>query len=425
MSVHQEEGSDRVYVLYRDEARKQRKKRFGRDRAAAEAFDKHLAADRIQNIRPAPKPEPGMLLDKLAQLYLNDRRANGASKRYTDELPNLLNNHWLKVIPPKPVDNLTYKDMLKVAEYYSKNYSQPTKPPEEGQGPKPGKTKTYSQSTRNRYLGYLRAIFKFGVRHGFTKNNPLASWSKSKELPRRAQLTVEDLKKIIQHAAPHLKWGIEVEWALGTRPGESELLALKWEHCDLGKGCVSVFATKTKTWRTIPISPEFKADLKRRKDEAKTDHVIEYLGKPIRKFRNSFKTACRKAGINYPCRMYDVRHLFATVMLAGGADLAAVSKLLGHSTTQETANTYYELLKGEKEKAVSLLPSILSPEQPEATPTPEPEPHTERKQLASKVVPITRARRADVTPQMLPPSRKLNRGERIRTSDPLLPRQVR
>ena len=64
------------------------------------------------------------------------------------------------------------------------------------------------------------------------------------------------------------------------------------------------------------------------------------------------------AGITYPCRMYDVRHLFAFIMLLGGADLAAVSKLPGCFNTQMTTNVYYELLKGEKERAVGLLPSI-------------------------------------------------------------------
>jgi hypothetical protein len=56
--------------------------------------------------------------------------------------------------------------------------------------------------------------------------------------------------------------------------------------------------------------------------------------------------------------MYDIRHLFASTMLTGGADLAAVSKLLEHSTIQMTANVYYNLQKGEKERAVNLLPSL-------------------------------------------------------------------
>lgn len=53
------------------------------------------------------------------------------------------------------------------------------------------------------------------------------------------------------------------------------------------------------------------------------------------------------------------RHLFATTMLANGADLAAVSKLMGHSTVIMTADVYCHCLEGEKEKAVGKLPSLV------------------------------------------------------------------
>ena len=89
---------------------------------------------------------------------------------------------------------------------------------------------------------------------------------------------------------------------------------------------------------------------------------MEYQGRPIKKLRRSFQTACRKAGLGYRVRMYDVRHLFASLMLAGGADLAAVSRLLGHASTHMTADTYYQYLQGEKERAKDLLPELLGDE---------------------------------------------------------------
>ena len=74
--------------------------------------------------------------------------------------------------------------------------------------------------------------------------------------------------------------------------------------------------------------------------------------------RKGFRRACERAGITYPVRMYDLRHLFATTMLSKGADLAAVSKLLGHSMISTTTSHYYHCLAGEKERAVSLLPEL-------------------------------------------------------------------
>jgi integrase len=148
---------------------------------------------------------------------------------------------------------------------------------------------------------------------------------------------------------------------------------LKWQDVDFDKDRVNVYASKTKDWRTIPISPEFRSRLLSKQKEARTEFVIEYQGKPMKKFRRSFQTACKRAGIEYPCRMYDTRHLFASVMLSGGADLAAVSKLLGHSSTQMTANVYYEVLQGEKQKAIALLPPLFN---------------SDENEKASKVVPF-------------------------------------
>jgi integrase len=96
--------------------------------------------------------------------------------------------------------------------------------------------------------------------------------------------------------------------------------------------------------------------------EARTEFIIEFQGRQVKCLRSSFKAALERAGITYPCRLYDVRHLFASVMLAKGSDLAAVSKLMGHSSIQQTANVYYELLKGEKERAIATLPSLLDDE---------------------------------------------------------------
>lgn len=335
MSIHQR-GKGNYYVKYRDSAGVSKTKSFGKDKLAAEAFEEHLAADRKLNIRPQHVTRSEIFLNHLAQLYLDDRRANGKSEKYAKELAHLLNEHIFKLIPFKPVDELTYIDMMAIAKHY----------------------KDREQATRNRYLGYLRAIFKWGIRHDITKNNPLKGWSKEDEPKKEVQLTVEDLKKIMSHAAPHLKWAIEVEWNIGTRPGPSELLSIQWKNIDFEKGEISVYATKTKKWRHIPISDEFRSKLLKQKAIAKTDYVVEYHGEPMKKFRRSFGTACEKAGITYPCRMYDVRHLFATIMLNGGADLAAVSKLLGHSDIQTTTTFYYELQRGEKERAIGLLPSL-------------------------------------------------------------------
>lgn len=67
----------------------------------------------------------------------------------------------------------------------------------------------------------------------------------------------DDPRKIMDHAEPHLQWALEVGFNLGARTGESELFALRWEHVDFARGEVRIYATKTVTFRTVPVKATF------------------------------------------------------------------------------------------------------------------------------------------------------------------------
>lgn len=289
----------------------------------------------------------------------------GVSHRWRVEFAHLLDIDILPALCHRPVDQLDYPDILALTS---------------GRGPWADRT----TPTVNRYLGYLRAVFLFGVRQGLTTKNPLASWRKTPEKKKDMHLTVEDLRRIITAGEPHLAWALEVEWNLGTRPGVTELFTVKWVDVDFNALTVHVRGTKTGgSDRLVSINPDFRARLlimqQERRQEldalrqkvtkggrakripAESVYLIEYKGHPIKQLRRSLETACKRAGITYHVRPYDVRHLFASAMLQGGADLAAVSALLGHSDISTTQKHYYHLLKGEKARAVSLLPSIAAP----------------------------------------------------------------
>lgn len=342
MSVHKKPDG-RWFVAFRDENRKQCNKYFGRGGDAekeARAYDKELEAERIRGNRPKA-PTAQLYFDELCQKYVDDRRVNGASARYIHHFVLLMNNRIGPRFKDRTVKSIEYNDIIKtINELWPNPDHDPSR-----------------HATQQRILTYLKAVFRFGVKHCKTNHNPLEGWVKSKEKPRRSQLTVNDLKKIMENAPEHLSWALQVEWNLGTRPGITELFSVKWSDVLFEKGEVRVYGSKTKEERLIPVSEEFLKALKGKISTAKTAYLIEYEGKPIKKLRRSFQTACKKAGITYPVRMYDVRHLFATTMLNGGADLAAVARILGHDIKM-TQQSYYELMAGEKERAVSLLPQI-------------------------------------------------------------------
>jgi integrase len=58
--------------------------------------------------------------------------------------------------------------------------------------------------------------------------------------------------------------------------------------------------------------------------------------------------ALKKAGIQ-PLRWHDLRHTFASLLIAGGANITFTSRQLGHSSSQVTLGVYAHLLDREEQ----------------------------------------------------------------------------
>jgi len=304
----------------------------------------NLAVERIEEIKTGYVFTPKVIssrrrlyFDELGQCYIDMLRSKGTAIKWITDVKRLINVHFLPVLCHIPVSELTILDIIKVSERFKDN----------------------SPYTQNRYMGALKSIFNFCYQLDMITTNPMKSWKNLKQRQRDVYLTVQDLNKIYKEAPDHLKWIIEVEWELGTRPGVSELFSLKWSDVDFDNDFIRVRGTKTATSkRNIPLTPNFKERLLKMKEKATTDYLIEFKGKPIGSCKTTFLKTARKVGITYPLRMYDIRHLFASTMLANGGDLKAVSKLLGHASTVMTANVYYHELKGEKATALTRKPAL-------------------------------------------------------------------
>ena len=391
MGVYQRDGR---YMVYWQENGKRHDKSFGRGddaRLRAEAFDLVIQQAKTEGIAPVqvspdietvagpvldahnaapavgsvvqvaaapaaapavaqvmPSPVAGITFGQLSMMYLDHLRVSGRTEKHIASLENLLKRMFFDILGrDTPVAGMTYlKDIVPFIRQMQGVSEQTGKP--------------RSQASVNRYCDYIDAIFNFGMEMELISKSPMKGRKKAKEQPRDVQVSVDDIRRIMDHAEPHIRWAMEACFNLGTRPGPSELFALRWEHVDFDGCTVHIYATKTKTFRTVPVTADFLERLREIRKTSKSGFIVEYEGKPLTTIRRSFNTACEKAGITVDVRMYDLRHLFATTMLANGADLAAVSKLMGHSTVKMTADVYYHYLEGEKEKAVGKLPSLVT-----------------------------------------------------------------
>ena len=345
MSVYERDG--RWGCAYTGPDNKRHDKSFGRGpdaEAAAYAFD---AAMKSRDIAPVMQQPLGPVLRQAVDSYLDHLRAQGKSQSHISNVQYMATSLLYKHFGPlMPLDLINYADGI--VPFINHMRTVPSK--------RTGAVR--SQGSINRYCCFLRTIFNYAVANGLMAHNPMTQWHKTKEPPRQFQITLEDVARIMEHADVHVRWAIEVCFNLGVRSGDSELLSLRWIDVDFIKKQVRVFGRKTQSHRIIPIKDAFLERLREMRAISRTEFIIEYRGKRVNRIQKAFRMACRRAGIEHSVRMYDLRHMFATYMLSNGADLAAVSKLLGHSSITMTANVYYQYLEGEKERAVTLLPDL-------------------------------------------------------------------
>lgn len=84
------------------------------------------------------------------------------------------------------------------------------------------------------------------------------------------------------------------------------------------------------------------------------------VGKPIHRSpaRHDFNRLAQLAGVP-TIRVHDLRHTAATIALAHGADIGAVSHNLGHARTSITQDVYAHVLNEKKKEASDILSTAL------------------------------------------------------------------
>ena len=225
------------------------------------------------------------------------------------------------------------------------------------------KEKNNSHRTINRRLSTFRSFFRFLIREGFLKTNPVLSLSSpklDKHLP--SFMTEDEVAKLIEATSTDNERAcrdraiIETFYSTGMRI--SEVTGLNNDDIDFIGSVVKVRG-KGKKERLAPIGGKatdaIRMYLKMRK--ITSDAVfLNKSGKRLstRGVRNIVEKYFHRAGIQHHVSPHTLRHSFATHLLNRGADLRSVQELLGHanlSSTQIYTHLTTERLKSVYDKA--------------------------------------------------------------------------
>jgi integrase len=227
----------------------------------------------------------------------------------------------------------------------------------------------YSDSTIATVFIPLSRLFAHAVRRDVIEANPLSKLDRN-ERPRistseRPVLSRSEIGRLLRAAAPRYRTLLATAILSGLRQGE--LLGLRWKDIDFDNQVIRVRSALDRKRQNVPpktqhalrdvvLMPALGGALWQHRAESPFREPDDYvftsqLGTPIHWSvvgPRALNPALRKAGLP-PLRWHDLRHTFASLLIAGGANITFVSRQLGHSSSQITLRVYAHLLDREEQ----------------------------------------------------------------------------
>jgi integrase len=228
------------------------------------------------------------------------------------------------------------------------------------------KQQGYTGWTIRTVLTPLSRVFSHAVRRGVISASPISKLDRT-ERPtvwRHEQrvLNSTEIGQLLDAAPPRYRTLLASAVLTGLR--QSELLGLRWRDIDFTDEVIRVRSAldrhgqhvepKTRNAkRDVILTPGLAGALQSLRDTSPFSGPMDYVfasrvGTPLHwrnVARRALKPALTKAGIE-PIRWHDLRHTNASLLIAGGANIAFVSRQLGHGSPDITLRVYSHLFDG-------------------------------------------------------------------------------
>ncbi len=241
--------------------------------------------------------------------------------------------YWQEEFNNTPIKSISSKQVKKAVKVFGQSGAFSTN----GSGKKSAKPR--SSNTVIRYKAVLSAMFKYAIREGYLKENPVDAVFVQATPNKIERYLSDDERTKLLYECKQSTWEklhLLVLLAITTGMRKSELMGLRWADIDFDKGLARLTDTKNGESRNNPIPEITLTELRNFRQVGKS--LI--FNSPIRierpfEFRKQWSGALERASINN-FRFHDLRHTAASYLVMAGATLYETAQVLGHKSTQTT-----------------------------------------------------------------------------------------
>lgn len=246
-----------------------------------------------------------------------------------------------------------------------------------------------SAKTVRGYHAFISSVYDFALKEGAATDNPAAKASPPKLQKASVNYLELDTVTALLDALKKepLKWEVLINVMLLSGARRGEVLGLKWKKIDFNKGIITIdtsllqskergiyeSTTKTNQIRSVTLPAETIKLLKRwRAEQAKErlingdrwiDHDYVFTGDAGRPLHpDSVNTylikMCKRHGLPH-INPHALRHTHGSTLCYYGADIAAVSKRLGHAQINTTLNFYTHAMQEADARAAQIAEQAM------------------------------------------------------------------
>lgn len=239
----------------------------------------------------------------------------------------------------------------------------------------------------NRVLSLLSKMFSLAIETEWCADNPARGIDRFPEVKRERYLNGDEIARLTEALSSYPDQSISniVRLLLLTGARRGEVLQAQWSQFDLAKGVwvKPAATTKQKKEHRVPLSDGAVALLNDIFEAAPRDDLgrlkNKYVfpgprsGEPMTEIKDEWRAIALAAGLyeelppakpggkperKVNCRLHDLRHTYASLLVSAGLSLPIIGALLGHtqaSTTHRYAHLMDDPLRAATNQAANLI----------------------------------------------------------------------